>query len=961
MRRVCALLAVQTLALFVFTTLVPLVIGLTQTRDDVAAAEERAFDNARAVADSAAGSVEGTIQFARQAAQAIGELPGFWNGTDADRDQILTVLADAQPSVSSLFYITSDYRQHGRANYDPAGDRNDFDYSTRAYARDAVATGRLAVAAEVVTGRTAGTRVVPVAVPVQQEGASGHTGVLIAGQRLEKLLGPWASLPLPEGSLVMLVDTREGRILAGTGTAASLVDSLIPPGRLERVRAGHTAFRRTTADGIEYLWAWDPVQSTPWVAMVGIPSAAVFGPIYDSAIRRQLLDVVFNGLPLLLLLLLWWRLSPRLRALQGAADYWARGEWTHRAGISGADEVGQLGLAFDRMADRVHTSEREREAAEAALRERTRRLEAVQTVTTEIARERDLSTLLQLIIGRASALVGAPSGTVFVWDAQRQVLVPQAWQGRPPQIAAHRLRLGETVAGLAAEWRDTVVINDYRAWSSTADQVAEESETTALLAEPILYQDRLVGVICVGHETEGASFDDQDREQLRIFAAQAAIGIENARLYEDIGGRVMRLQSLSRLTQLISSSLDMNALLHEVAQAAATLVGAPEASFWVVDETRQRLELRAWSASGIGADHPLQELTFDQGFVGWVATHRESINVPDVFANTRFVGHQWWRKHGLQSFYGLPIMFEDTLLAVLALYRREPFEFAADDQALLESFCAQAAVAIRNASLYGAVGAARDVAEAAARAKSEFLANMSHELRTPLNSIIGFSELLLDDEPDDVPTSPRRRYLGNVHESGRHLLNLVNDILDLAKIEAGRMEVHPTSFDADGSLRAVAAVIQPLAAQKRLKLTTQVAPDVPAVHSDEGRFKQVLYNLLSNAVKFTPEGGSVAVTAQHLGDELHVLVADTGVGIASEDQARIFERFQQVDSSAARKHQGTGLGLALTRQLVELLGGRIWVESVVGRGSCFGVAIPIGADLQPETTAAWETGSVVVA
>src|SRR5439155_15594845 len=144
----------------------------------------------------------------------------------------------------------------------------------------------------------------------------------------------------------------------------------------------------------------------------------------------------------------------RLRGLQGAAGLWARGEWSHRAGIRGQDELGRIGVAFDQMADQLERTTEERQEAQERLQGRTRRLEAVQTVTTEIARERDLSTLLQLIIGRASALVGAPSGTVFVWDAERQVLVPQAWQGRPPQVAAHRLRLGETVAGLAAEWRD---------------------------------------------------------------------------------------------------------------------------------------------------------------------------------------------------------------------------------------------------------------------------------------------------------------------------------------------------------------------------------------------------------------------------------------------------------------------------------------------------------------------------
>ncbi len=176
-------------------------------------------------------------------------------------------------------------------------------------------------------------------------------------------------------------------------------------------------------------------------------------------------------------------------------------------------------------------------------------------------------------------------------------------------------------------------------------------------------------------------------------------------------------------------------------------------------------------------------------------------------------------------------------------------------------------------------------------------------------------------------------------------------------IEAGHMEVHLTAFAAAASLRDVVAVIQPLADQKGLRLMTRVAPDLPALHTDEGRFKQVLYNLLSNAVKFTPEGGQVEVAAERVDEGLQVIVADTGVGIALEDQARIFERLQQVDSSAARKHQGTGLGLALTRQLVELLDGRIWVESTFGEGSRFGLTIPIGVELPRESTVAREASS----
>jgi DNA-binding response OmpR family regulator len=228
----------------------------------------------------------------------------------------------------------------------------------------------------------------------------------------------------------------------------------------------------------------------------------------------------------------------------------------------------------------------------------------------------------------------------------------------------------------------------------------------------------------------------------------------------------------------------------------------------------------------------------------------------------------------------------------------------------------------------------------ATEAKSEFLATMSHELRTPLNSIIGFSELLLDDPADDPGAPQRRRFASNIHQSGQHLLNLVNDILDLAKVEAGHMELHPAPFDVAASLWAVDAVIRPLAEKKGLMLVTGVAPDVKTLYADEGKVKQVLYNLLSNAVKFTPEGGRVETTARLVDEMVEVVVADTGPGIAPADHERIFEAFQQVHSAAPPGHKGTGLGLALTRRLVELQGGRIWLESALGQGSRFGFTVP---------------------
>nr|MBI3614345.1 DUF3365 domain-containing protein [Nitrospirota bacterium] len=250
---------------------------------------------------------------------------------------------------------------------------------------------------------------------------------------------------------------------------------------------------------------------------------------------------------------------------------------------------------------------------------------------------------------------------------------------------------------------------------------------------------------------------------------------------------------------------------------------------------------------------------------------------------------------------------------------------------------------------HGRLLGAKEAAETANRAKSEFLANMSHELRTPMNAIIGFSEILADQTFGEL--NPKQaKYVNNVLTSGRHLLQLINDILDLSKVEAGRMELQCSAFDARQALRDIVAIVKTLAAKKGVALQIEAEPELPLLTADPAKFKQILYNLLSNAIKFTPTGGSVTVRAgketdAHVsGAVLRLSVADTGIGLKTEHQARIFQAFEQVDSSYARQQQGTGLGLALTKQLVELHGGFIGVESDgEGRGSTFTVVLPMNA------------------
>ena len=255
-----------------------------------------------------------------------------------------------------------------------------------------------------------------------------------------------------------------------------------------------------------------------------------------------------------------------------------------------------------------------------------------------------------------------------------------------------------------------------------------------------------------------------------------------------------------------------------------------------------------------------------------------------------------------------------------------------------------------NARLFHELGETNRRLEAASRHKSQFLANMSHELRTPLNSIIGFSEILLDESWGELSAEERREFLGNILSSGRHLLRLINDILDLSKIEAGRIELKPERFAVADMVEGVLATIRPLAAQKQITIDVDVDPALTALVADAGKVKQILYNLLSNAIKFTADGGRAGLRAVRDAQDARFAVSDTGIGIKPEDQARIFEEFQQVETTTARHYEGTGLGLALAKQFVELHGGRIWVESAPGHGSTFTFTLPLPEQLSRTDT-----------
>jgi signal transduction histidine kinase len=295
---------------------------------------------------------------------------------------------------------------------------------------------------------------------------------------------------------------------------------------------------------------------------------------------------------------------------------------------------------------------------------------------------------------------------------------------------------------------------------------------------------------------------------------------------------------------------------------------------------------------------------------------------------------------GYRSLVTVPILREQQIMGGLTVWRRQAGDFEPEVVNLLQTFATQSALAIHNARLFREIEAKSAQLEVASRHKSEFLANMSHELRTPLNAIIGFSEVLGEKFFGEL-NDKQNEYVDDILSSGRHLLSLINDILDLSKIEAGRMELEITTFYLPDAIENAILLIRERASRHGIKLDRSIDERLGEFSGDERKVKQVLVNLLSNAVKFTPEGGQIKVEAG-LGDHAVIIsVTDTGIGIAKQDQEAIFEEFRQASGSYAHKREGTGLGLTLTRRFVEMHGGKIWVESEVGKGSKFSFTLPM--------------------
>ncbi len=588
-----------------------------------------------------------------------------------------------------------------------------------------------------------------------------------------------------------------------------------------------------------------------------------------------------------------------------------------------------------------------------------------QTATSEILRviassPTDLQPVMEAVAENAARVCGATDSAIFRLEGE---LLRKVAQHGPLR---NSLAIGGTVpvtrdttVGRAVCDRETIHVEDILAAEAefpvTVARIRQTgSNIRTPLATPLLREGKALGVLYIARGPAVHPFSAKQIALLETFANQAMIAIENVRLFNELRARttdltrsVAQLTALGEVGRALSSTLDLDTVLQTIVTRASQLAGGDACSVYEYDEATETFHLRATHNLDEEVEAHLRRTPTHkgEGVQGRMAMTRQPVQIPDIAAEDAYHGprRDILLRTGTRALLAIPLLREGELIGGLTVNRKTPGAFAPEVIELLQTFATQSALAIQNARLFRELEAKGRLLAAASRHKSEFLANMSHELRTPLNAILGFSEVLADRMFGEV-NEKQAEYLQDILSSGRHLLSLINDILDLAKVEAGRVELELGGFHLPTALDNALTLVRERATRHGITLTQHVDVDAGDIVADERKVKQILLNLLSNAVKFTPEGGRVDLTATAAEGVITIAVSDTGIGIAPEDQANIFEEFRQAGRDDARKQEGTGLGLTLAKKFVELHGGRIWVQSHVGQGSTFTFTLPVRSD-----------------
>ena len=792
-------------------------------------------------------------------------------------------------------------------------------------------------------------------------------GVTFAEVNLKLIWDVISTIKVGKDGYAYVVD-REGRLIAHPDISLVLRNTDLS--RLPQVAAALSAARpnATTAmpvpaatdpSGRAMLAAYAPIQRLGWLVFVELPLEEALAPLYATV--AQTIGVLLGGLALCAGagFLLTRRMIGPIRRLQEGAMRLGAGDLSYRIDVRTGDEIERLAASFNSMARQIEELHR---SLEAKVDERTRELTealAYQTATGDVLKvisrsTTDLQSVLSTLVRTAAQLCRADRGLLFRLDDGLYRL--RADYGFSDEFKRflednpiHPDAIG-TIAGRTAKERRVLHYKDL-----TTDERYSWPEAQnfggfrTALGVPLLRNGEPIGVIVMSRP-EVEPFTDQQIDLVTVFADQAVIAIENARLVGELRDRsaalatsVEDLRALAETGHAVSSTLNLSRVLDLIAERATTLCQADACAMFRYERSDRQFSL--WRASGLENEFAKQITSITileaETVMGAAIEQRTAISISDLNTSPKWPLRDAAVAAGIRSVLIVPLIRSERVFGALVLMRRVGAEFPQRTVDLMQTFANQSVLAIQNARLFREIDEKGRQLEIASEHKSQFLANMSHELRTPLNAVLGYAEMLLDGVYGEV-AGEAHEIMEYIHSNGEHLLSLINDVLDLSKIEAGQFTLALDEYAVQSVFEAVVAVAQPLARAKNLELRVSVAEDLPLGRGDERRLTQVVLNLVGNAIKFTDEG-SVAIAAIAVSGRFELSVVDTGPGIATADQKRIFDAFQQVDNSSTREKGGTGLGLAISKRIVQLHGGMLTVELSLGRGSTFRVSLPIRA------------------